>query len=247
MRLIVVGSKSSGNGFLLEAENGEQLIIEAGRPLKEASICGMKRSHACGVLISHEHGDHCKYAKEFIRAGIEVYSCKSVADKIPGVNILKADKTYKIGSFSVTPFKVEHDCENYGYLIYHPECRSIFFATDCYNLHQVIKGCSTYLMECNYEDSLLQRAIDNGYTNPSQADRIRLSHMSLAHAIDFLQQCEAEKSARQIVLIHGSSRHLNPELAVNKFQQVLGIPTYYASKGMNVNLIKKLKLWQCTM
>ena len=244
MRLIVTESNSSGNGYILEAENCDQLCIEAGRPLKEFSKYGMKRSRVCGMLLSHEHGDHCKYAKEFIKAGIDAYSCKSVAEKVQGVNILEAGKTYNIGSFRVTPFKVEHDCEDYGYLIYHPECGTIFFATDCYNLHQAIKGCSTYLMECNYEDSLLQRAIDNGYTNPSQADRIRLSHMSLAHAIDFLQQCEAEKSARQIILIHGSSRHLNPELAVNKFQQVLGIPTYYASKGLNINLIKKLKIWK---
>ena len=31
-------------------------------------------------------GDHCKYAKEFIKAGIDVYSCNSVADKISGIN-----------------------------------------------------------------------------------------------------------------------------------------------------------------
>lgn len=182
-------------------------------------------------------GDHCKYAKDFIRAGIDVYSCDSVADKIQGVNRVSAGNTYDIGGYRVTPFPIEHDVENFGYLVYHQEYGTIFFATDCYNLHQAIKGCRTYLMECNYEDELLRKAIREGKTPASQADRIRLSHMNLSHAVDFLQQCEAYKSAKQIMLIHGSSRHVDPDRAVVKFQQVLGIPTYYAKAGAKFKLM----------
>ena len=91
-------------------------------------------------------------------------------------------------------------------------------------------------MECNYEDELLRKAVNEGRTIASQADRIRLSHMSQYHAIEFLQCCEADKSARKIILIHGSSRHLIPNAAVSKFQQVLGVPTYYAKAGLVVNL-----------
>lgn len=181
-------------------------------------------------------GDHCKYAKEFIKAGIDVYSCNSVADKISGISRVEAGETYSIGKFRVTPFEVSHDCEDYGYIIYHPEVGSIFFASDCYNLKQAIRGCSVYLMECNYDDGFLQKAVSEGRTIASQADRIRLSHMSLAHAIEFLQCCEAGQSAHQIILIHGSARHLNPTKAVNKFQQVFGIPVYYAQKGLEINL-----------
>lgn len=57
MELYVINSSSKGNGFLLEASDGEQLLIEAGRPLREFSRYGhLKRSHARGMLISHEHG-----------------------------------------------------------------------------------------------------------------------------------------------------------------------------------------------
>lgn len=181
-------------------------------------------------------GDHCKYAKEFIKAGIDVYSCNSVADKISGISRVEAGKTYSIGKFRVTPFEVSHDCEDYGYIIYHPEVGSIFFASDCYNLKQAIRGCSVYLMECNYEDEILRKEVSEGRTIASQADRIRLSHMSQSHAIEFLQCCEADKSARKIILIHGSARHLFPNAAVSKFQQVLGVPTYYAKAGLVVNL-----------
>lgn len=243
MKLYIVNSNSHGNGYLLEATDGEQLLIEAGRPLKEFSKYGnLKRSRARGMLISHEHGqltkgDHCKYAKDFIKAGIDVYSCNSVADKIPGVNRVKEGETYNIGKFRVTPFEVKHDCEDYGYIIYHPEYGSIFFASDCYNLRNAIRGCKCYLMECNYEDGLLDKAVAEGKTARSQADRVRLSHMSLAHSIEYLNECYAANSANQIILIHGSARHLNPIIAVNKFQQVIGVPTYYAKSGEIINLI----------
>jgi len=238
MKLIIIGSSSSGNAYALRADSGEILLLEAGVPFKEVKrAIGYKTSKVVGCLVSHVHSDHAKHIPEYIKAGIDVYSNKEVAYEVKGAKPIYKEKTKSLGSFRITPFAVEHDVLNFGYLIYHPEVGGIFFATDCYNLHQIIKGCRTYLMECNYEDGLLEKAVNEGKTIASQADRIRLSHMSLAHGIQFLQQCEAEKSAKQIVLIHGSSRHLNPEKAVSKFQQVLGVPTYYARPHLEINLM----------
>ncbi len=57
MILIIINSNSRGNGYLLEAENGDQLLIEAGCHLREFKEIGnLKRSRARGMLISHEHG-----------------------------------------------------------------------------------------------------------------------------------------------------------------------------------------------
>lgn len=238
MKLIVINSNSSGNAYALQADTGEILLLEAGVPFKEVKkAIGYKTSKVVGCLVSHVHQDHAKYILEYIKVGIDVYSNKEVIYEVKGVKPIYKEKTKSLGSFRITPFAVEHDVLNFGYLIYHPDVGGIFFATDCYNLHQIIKGCSTYLMECNYDDSLLEKAVNEGKTIVSQADRIRLSHMSLAHAVEFLQKCEAEKSAHQIVLIHGSSRHLNPDAAVGKFQQVLGVPTFYAKAGLKINIM----------
>ncbi len=238
MKLIVVSSNSSGNSYALQADTGEILLLEAGVPLKEVKkAIGYQTSKIVGCVTSHAHQDHAKCIPEYIKAGITVSSNDEVAAKYLGVDTMLEGTTYGFGGFRVAPFLVEHDAKNFGYIIFHPECKSIFFATDCYNLKQKIRGCKTYLMECNYKDSLLQKAVDEGKTPASQADRIRLSHMSLAHAVEFLQQCEAEKTARQVVLIHGSSRHLNPGTVVVKFQQVLGVPTYYARPNLILNLM----------
>lgn len=238
MKLITIGSSSFGNAYALRADTGEILLLEAGVSFKEVKkAIGYKTSNVVGCIVSHVHGDHAKSIREYLKAGISVCSNDEVAEKYVGVDKLLEDVTFRFGGFAVTPFLVEHDAKNFGYLIFHKECGSIFFATDCYNLHHIIKGCKTYMMECNYEDSLLCKATQQVKTTIVQADRIRLSHMSLAHAVVFLQECEAEKSAKRIVLIHGSSRHLDPDLAVNKFQQVIGVPTFYARAGQEIELL----------
>ena len=237
MKLIISGSSSQGNSYALQSDSGEILLIEAGIPLKEVKrAIGYKTSKVVGCITSHAHLDHAKYIPEYLKAGISVSSNDEVAEKYPGVDTMSENITFRFGNFGVTPFAVEHDVKNFGYLIHEPSYGTIFFATDCYNLNFVIQGCTTYLAECNYSDELLDKAVAEGKTPRSQADRVRLSHMSLEHAVSWLQDCKAERSAHQIILIHGSARHLNPTKAVNKFQQVFGIPVYYAQKGLEINL-----------
>lgn len=237
MKLIISGSSSQGNSYALQSDSGEILLIEAGIPLKEVKrAIGYKTSKVVGCITSHVHSDHAKYIPEYLKAGISVSSNDEVAEKYPGVDTMSENITFRFGNFGVTPFEVQHDAKNFGYLIHEPSYGTIFFATDCYNLNFVIQGCNTYLAECNYSDELLDKAVAEGKTPRSQADRVRLSHMSLEHAVSWLQDCKAERSAHQIILIHGSARHLNPTKAVNKFQQVFGIPVYYGQKGLEINL-----------
>lgn len=237
MKLIIIGSSSQGNSYALQSDSGEILLIEAGVPLREVKkAIGYKTSKVVGCIISHVHGDHAKHIPEYLRAGINVSSNDEVAEKYPGVDTMYENITFRFGKFGVTPFPVEHDAKNFGYLIHELSYGTIFFATDCYNLHFVIRGCKTYLAECNYSDAILDKATADGLTPRRQADRIRLSHMSMEHAISWLHDCDVEHCARKIILIHGSARHLIPNAAVSKFQQVLGVPTYYAKAGLVVNL-----------
>jgi phosphoribosyl 1,2-cyclic phosphodiesterase len=239
MELRIVGSSSKGNGYLLEAENGDQLLIEAGCHLREYQEVGrLKRSRARGMIVSHEHGDHCKYVREFTSAGIDVYSTAAVKENNKfGVTAVEHGKTYQVGDFRVTPLKVEHDVECFAYLVHHPEMKTLFFSTDCWNLHQVVKGVSHYLIEANYQDDILDEAVRGGRTVASQADRIRLSHMSLKHCVEYLKMCEADKTARTITLIHASERHLDKKHAELTVAGQTGVPTWVAKKGLEIVLM----------
>lgn len=239
MELRIVGSSSKGNGYLLEAENGDQLLIEAGCHLREYQDVGrLKRSRARGMIVSHEHGDHCKYVREFTSAGIDVYSTAAVKENNKfGVTAVEHGKTYQVGDFRVTPLKVEHDVECFAYLVHHPEIKTLMFATDCWNLHQVVKGVSHYLIEANYQDDILDEAVRTGKTMPSMADRVRLSHMSLKHCVEYLKMCDAGKTAKTITLIHASERHLDKKHAELTVAGQTGVPTWVAKKGLEIVLM----------
>lgn len=239
MELRIVGSSSKGNGYLLEAENGDQLLIEAGCHLREYQEVGrLKRSRARGMIVSHEHGDHCKYVREFTSAGIDVYSTAAVKENNKfGVTAVEHGKTYQVGDFRVTPLKVEHDVECFAYLVHHPEMGTLMFATDCWNLHQVVKGVSHYLIEANYQDDILDEAVRTGKTIPSMADRVRLSHMSLKHCVEYLKMCDAGKTAKTITLIHASERHLDKKHAELTVAGQTGVPTWVAKQGLKIVLM----------
>lgn len=239
MELRIVGSSSKGNGYLLEAENGDQLLIEAGCHLREYQGVGrLKRSCACGMIVSHEHGDHCKYVREFTNAGIDVYSTAAVKENNKfGVTAVEHGKTYQVGDFRVTPLKVEHDVECFAYLVHHPEMGTLMFATDCWNLHQVVKGVSHYLIEANYQDEVLDEYVRTGKTIQSMADRVRLSHMSLKHCVEYLKMCDAGKTAKTITLIHTSERHLDKKHAELTVTGQTGVPTWVAKKGLEIVLM----------
>ncbi len=238
MKLRIVGSKSTGNGYLLEAADGSQLIIEAGCPPRDfRKLAKMRTADVKAAIISHSHGDHAKYAKDFVRAGMDVRSTDDLCDRCTGVRALTAGETYGFGEFRVTPFVVEHDVPCFGYLIFHKECGPILFATDCYNQHQVFKGIRHFLIEANYSDDRLMSAIADGTTPSSAADRIRLSHLSLEHCMEYLKMCEASASAHTIMLIHLSSRHSDAGEFIMSVQRQTGVMTYAAGSGFELNLI----------
>ena len=83
----------------------------------------------------------------------------------------------------------------------------------------------------------MDEAVREGRTVASQADRIRLSHMSLKHCIEYLKMCEADKTARTITLIHASGRHLDKKHAELAVAGQTGVPTWVAKQGLEIVLM----------
>ena len=58
MNITVVGSSSSGNGYIINTDSGT-LLIECGMKLtKTEEALKYDLSDVVGLLVSHEHGDH---------------------------------------------------------------------------------------------------------------------------------------------------------------------------------------------
>ena len=79
MEIITLGSSSKGNGYVID----RTLVIEAGVPIKELKkTLNFNLSGIQAVLISHSHGDHSKYASEYLKAGIDCYMSKHTKSEL---------------------------------------------------------------------------------------------------------------------------------------------------------------------
>ena len=114
MKLKVLGSSSSGNCYLIEANEKDKLILDAGINFKDVQkelkfdFKGIQ-----GVLITHEHMDHLKYAPNFALNGIDIYASMGTFKKLELVGhrfkIIKALQQFEIGNFIILPFDTQHD------------------------------------------------------------------------------------------------------------------------------------------
>lgn len=75
MEIKTIATGSSGNCYVLTAPNGDQLLLECGIPWKRIAM-GMKWdfSRLQGCVISHEHMDHARAAKDLLKRMIMVWA-----------------------------------------------------------------------------------------------------------------------------------------------------------------------------
>ena len=229
MTLKVLGSESAGNCYFIESD-AECLIIEAGIRIPELKkALNYDLSKVVGCLISHSHGDHCKYARDYMKAGINVYTSKETiaAANLSGHRIIPiSPQPVQLGGFTIKCFPVPHGVPTLGFLIKHPGAGSILFVTDAACIPNRFCNLNHILIEANYENSIL--------TN----DRAVGNHMSLDTCLEFLRSNDM-KQVRNIVLLHLSSENSDSKMFAKSVQSVApNASIWIADKGLEVNLSK---------
>ena len=240
MKLRVLGSSSSGNSYALISDNGEILAIEAGcKFLDFKKMIDWKIANVSGCIVSHEHGDHARYIKDFMQSGIPVYTAfetQTALEVITGERTIaiSPNKSCQIGSFTVVPFNVPHDTEIecYGYLIEHEEMGKLLFLTDLEYCKYDFSGMKVeqIMVEANYSMDLVDR------NEPNYEHRLR-GHMSLDTALKFISTND-NPALRNVVLIHLSDKSGDPALFKQKTEGTIkyGANVYVACKGLEVDM-----------
>lgn len=212
MELKTLGTGSSGNSYLLKPKTGKSLIIDCGvnfKKVKEAVDFDL--NSISGAIQTHSHGDHSKFTKDFINAGINVYMSaqnqKEIGLKSHRIINIENSKQFEIADFKIMPFEVNHDVYCFGFLIHHPECGTTLYLTDTSYSNHVFKGLNNLIIECNYSDDILEAKLNgNGFLR----DRIICSHMSIETLIELLGKNDLSQ-VNNIVLIHLSDSNSNSE------------------------------------
>lgn len=237
MTITVLGSGSSGNGYILRNQE-EALIIECGMPVKDAlEILQHDTNLVRGCLVTHSHGDHFGYIRQYARY-FRVFATKGTYEdkgmKPDNFHLLSiaVEEPFKLGGFTIIPFITEHDTsEPCGYIIKHPDMGIMLFATDTHHLRYKFEFPIDYiLIECNHTDELVAKSIGNGIIPRKVGLRAKATHMSLERCIRCLRSCNTSKT-KEIILIHISENNGNRELFRNEVAKAIGKPTICASKG----------------
>lgn len=242
MKLKVLGSSSSGNCYLIEATKNEKLILDAGINFKKVQReLNFNFKGIEGVLITHEHMDHLKYAPNFALNGMNVYASAGTFQrlKLTGhrFKIIKALKQFEIGNFIILPFDTQHDAdEPLGFIIqYKPTGEKLLYATDTYYIKYKFSKLNYLLLECNYNAEIVKENVKNGIINKARYMRLLESHFSLDNLLKFLELNDL-KSAKNIILCHLSNDNSNEEIIKNRVYEQTGISTIIAKPGLNIEL-----------
>jgi len=242
MRLNVLGSSSKGNGYVLYNDS-EALLIECGvRIIEVKKMLGFNLSIVSGAVLSHEHLDHAGFVDQYINAGIDVYSSRGTFEALGvsghRVHHLVPEALFKIGPFKVIPFPVEHDCsEPFGFLIYHPECGNILFATDTCFLQYTFPGLNNIMIEANYDQEILEEGIRAGRTPELIRKRVMNNHMELGVLVDTLKANDLSQ-VNKIVLIHLSEKSGDPDLFQKIIEEATGKNVFVAAPGLDIHFDK---------
>jgi phosphoribosyl 1,2-cyclic phosphodiesterase len=224
MRLKVVGSGSSGNCYILETKE-DALVIEAGVHLKELKkAIGFNIAKVSGVIVTHSHGDHAKHSASYKVNGLKVYD--------------EFDGKLNIGSFKVLPFEVVHDVKTYAFMINHPEMGTTCFVTDTHYLPNRMRGLNNMIIECNYDQEILDQKVNSGKLLPFLRERIMTSHMEL-QTLKGVMKANDLTQVNNIVLIHLSDSNSNAEGFKQEITELTGKRVTIAEPGTDIDFNKE--------
>jgi len=168
VRIINLGSGSKGNSSLV-CHDGKTLMVDCGFSCRQTVLrmteLDVNPDSVCGILITHEHGDHIKGCVKCSRDfGASVLA---TAGTISGGRLgalqtraVECGQTVEHEGFIITPIKVSHDTKEPCAFLVEVGGVRVFFATDIGTLEGIdfsLLGDLDYLyVEANHCEVMLR-------------------------------------------------------------------------------------------
>lgn len=209
------------------------MLIDCGLPIKTL-LAGMQRMQLQldaidAVFITHEHSDHIKGLKSFLRRrSVPAYMTRGTAEvsdnlALENLTIITDLQQINVGGICVKPVIVPHDArEPCQYVISLPSGqRSLGVITDlgCCSEHvaEHFSNCDAYVLECNHDIQMLR----TGSYPPSVKKRVLSDwgHLSNCQARDMLARFGCD-NLQWLVLAHLSQENNDKQLALSEISTV---------------------------
>jgi phosphoribosyl 1,2-cyclic phosphodiesterase len=232
LRLTILGSGSSGNAALV-SDGCTHVLIDIGLSGREAARrlreSGVEPRDISAVVVSHEHGDHCKGVAPFVKdLEIPVFmTAKAFAAADLTVDPRRHREILTGVGFGVeglcfTPFAVPHDAADPIGLCVEKDGVKIGIVLDLGYMSNLVnerlKSCDAIVLESNHDVNMLK--VGPYPWALKQRVMSRRGHLSNDSVAEYLAD-GFDGKARHFVLAHLSKKNNLPELAMLSARRAL--------------------------
>lgn len=244
MKVISVGSSSSGNSYIITTEDST-IILDVGLPAKRIveglAKVGRSPEDVDAVLITHEHSDHIKSIRAIGRQcpNAIFYASRGTVEKTSNFRYIDDERIHCIaageifdagdGSAELATFELNHDAaEPLGFTIT-ADGEKLAVVTDCGvitdEIYEAIKDADMLVLESNHDEHMLM------YGEYPYYLKVRIKsdhgHMSNAHAGETLASILADRESAccdkplKVMLAHLSFHNNAPYFARQTVDEIL--------------------------
>jgi phosphoribosyl 1,2-cyclic phosphodiesterase len=232
LRVSILASGSSGNITLLETHN-TRLLIDAGLGKREtlARLAAIEKevAHLDGILITHEHNDHCSglpqmlglwkaplYVTEPTMDALHRALPERLEKRLRGVETIYAGQRFCVGDIEVHAFAIPHDAADPIGFTFRAEGVKMALVTDLGYMTELVKvhlrGADCLMLESNHDLDMLK--VGPYPWVVKQRVLSRTGHLSNHAVSEFLADPDGfDAQARYLILAHLSQENNNPDLA----------------------------------
>jgi len=228
----LLGSGSSGNTTLV-SDGTTHILVDVGLSGRETARrlreCGLEPDKISAIVISHEHGDHCRGVGPFAKnLDIPVFmteaalACSGLALDSRKYHRIGSGESFDINGILFTGFSVPHDAiDPLGFVI-EKDGVKIGIVLDLGYLSNLVierlKGCDGIILESNHDVEMLK--VGPYPWALKQRVMSRRGHLSNDSVAQYLGN-DFDGKAEHVVLAHLSKNNNLPELALLSAQRAL--------------------------
>jgi phosphoribosyl 1,2-cyclic phosphodiesterase len=227
MRLIVLGSGSSGNALYIES-GATSVLIDVGLSAKETARrmteVGIDSARLDAIVVTHEHADHVKGVRvmsKTISAPVFISEATRGESRFPNEGegmrwgeSISSSQSFQIGSLDFHPFVIPHDgIDTFAFTVESGGVKAAVVTDLGYITRLVadqLRGSDLIIIESNHDRDMLKVG---PYPWPlKQRIASNTGHLSNDETARWIRE-DFDGRARYLVLAHLSRQCNHPELA----------------------------------